>query len=47
MEMKQSRIYEEVHDLPPVPKSVEESASQDLVYENVACETIPEKSEQS
>ena len=45
--MKQSRIYEEVHDRPPVPKSIEDSASQDVVYENIDVEEILEKSEQN
>ena len=45
--MKQCGIYEEVHDLPAIPKSVEESSSQDLVYENIAHEIVLEKSEQT
>ena len=47
LEMKQCRVYEEVHDLPAIPKSIEESPSQDLVFENNTYETIPEESEQT
>ena len=47
IEMKELEIHEKVHDQPPVPKSVEESASQDVVYENKDVEEIPEKSEQN
>ena len=48
-EMREPRIYEEVHDPPPVhvPKSVEDSASQDVVYENIDVEEIREKSEKN
>ena len=49
LEMREPRIYEEVLDRPPAPtcKSVEDSASQDVVYENIDVDEFPEKSEKN
>ena len=41
LEMKKCTVYEQVNDLPALPKSEEDLTTQDLVFQNNDYETIP------